>query len=110
MEQIGPGDVFQCIGVFDFLLCRLNERDDRDKVRQLKIGMTLETSGEFTVSIYDEKDPDHREKRLRYLNEKASRDGIAKDTLKDIERSWLLRDRNISGNILHHLIRLVRCS
>ena len=110
VEQIGPGDVFQCMGVFDFLLCRLNEGDDSDKVRQLKIGMTLETSGEFTVSIYDEKDPDHREKRLRYLNEKASRDGIAKDTLKDIERSWLLRDRNISGNILHRLIRLVRRS
>ena len=40
------------------------------------------------MSIYDEKDPDHREKRLRYLNEKASRDGIAKDTLKDIERFY----------------------
>lgn len=88
VEQIGPGDVFQCMGVFDFLLCRLNERDDRDKVRQLKIGMTLETSGEFTVSIYDEKDPDHREKRRRYLKEKASPDGSVKDTLKDIERFY----------------------
>ena len=76
------------MGVFDFLLCRLNERDDRDKVRQLKIGMTLETSGEFTVSIYDEKDPDHREKRQRYLKEKASRDGSVKETLKDIERFY----------------------
>jgi molecular chaperone DnaK (HSP70) len=85
VEKIGPGDVFQCMGVFDFLLCRLNKGDDSDKVRQVKIGMTLETSGEFTVSIYDEKDPDHREKRRRYLKEKASQDGSAKDTLKDIE-------------------------
>ena len=27
VEQIGAGDVFQCIGVFDCLLCRLNEGD-----------------------------------------------------------------------------------
>jgi hypothetical protein len=74
VEQIGPGDVFQCMGVFDFLLCRLEQNDD-SKVRQVKIGMALEESGEFTVSIFDEKDPDHRDKRRRYLMEKALRDG-----------------------------------
>ncbi|KAL3786378.1 hypothetical protein ACHAW5_004775 [Stephanodiscus triporus] len=90
VEQIGPGDVFQCMGVFDFLLCRLTEEDDGEyvKVRQVKIGMTLVTSGEFTVSVYDEKDPDHREKRRRYIREKASRDGSAKDIPQDIERFY----------------------
>jgi len=74
VEQIGPGDIFQCMGVFDFLLCRLEHNDD-SKVRQVKIGMALEESGEFTVSIFDEKDPDHRDKRRRYLMEMALRDG-----------------------------------
>jgi hypothetical protein len=87
VEQIGPGDVFQCMGVFDFLLCRLKGKDgsNHDKVRQVKIGMTLQTSGEFTVSIYDENDPDHRKKRRRYLKEKASRDVSDGITLDDIE-------------------------
>ncbi len=40
------------------------------------------------MSIYDEKDQDHREKRRRYHKEKASRDGSVKDTLKDIERFY----------------------
>lgn len=74
VEQIGPGDIFQCMGVFDFLLCRLGNNDN-SKVRHVKIGMTLEESGEFTVSIFDEKDPDHRDKRRRYLMEKVLRDG-----------------------------------
>mmetsp|Transcript_1833 Transcript_1833/g.2577 ORF Transcript_1833/g.2577 Transcript_1833/m.2577 type:complete len:98 (+) Transcript_1833:326-619(+) len=37
--------------------------------------MTLETSGKFTVSVFDESDPEHREKRRRYLKEKALQDG-----------------------------------
>jgi molecular chaperone DnaK (HSP70) len=84
VEQIGPGDIFQCMGVFDFLLCRLEHNDD-SKVRQVKIGMALEESGEFTVSIFDEKDPDHRDKRRRYLIEKALlRDGSS--SIKHIQK------------------------
>jgi molecular chaperone DnaK (HSP70) len=83
VEQIGPGDIFQCMGVFDFLLYRLEHNDD-SKVRQVKIGMALEESGEFTVSIFDEKDPDHRDKRRRYLIEKALlRDG---SSIKNIQK------------------------
>ncbi|KAL3823236.1 hypothetical protein ACHAXA_003515 [Cyclostephanos tholiformis] len=96
VEQIGPGNVFQCMGVFDFLLCRLKGEDNsnHDKVRQVKIGMTLQTSGEFTVSIYDENDQDHREKRRRYLKEKASRDGSDGNNLKDIERFYEEEENN----------------
>ena len=46
--------------------------DDDCKTRQVKIGMKLDTSGQFTVSIFDEKDPAHLEKRRRYLKEKAN--------------------------------------
>ena len=70
-ERIGQ-DTYQCMGVFDFLLCRLHEKDDGCKTRQVKIGMTLDDSGQFTLSIFDEKDPAHREKRRRYLKEKAN--------------------------------------
>lgn len=71
-ERIGPGDVYQCMGMFDFLLYRLHEKDHDYKTRQVKIGMTLDANGQFTVSIFDEKDPAHREKRRRYLKEKAN--------------------------------------
>ena len=71
-EHIGPGDVYQCMGVFDFLLCRLNDDNKDEKVRNVKIGMTLETSGKFIVSIYDELDPDHREKLRTYLKKKKN--------------------------------------
>lgn len=72
VERIGPGDIYQCMGVFDFLL-RRTDKEDRtaDKSRQVQIGMTLETSGKFIVSVFDESDPEHREKRRRYLKEKG---------------------------------------
>ena len=70
-ERIGQ-DTYQCMGVFDFLLCRLHDKEDDYKTRQVKIGMTIDTSGQFTVSIFDEKDPAHREKRRKYLKEKAN--------------------------------------
>jgi len=78
-EHIGPGETYQCMGVFDFLLHRLNNEDgshgQQRKVREIEIGMTLEISGKFIVSIFDKSDPEHREKRRRYLKEKAFRDG-----------------------------------
>ena len=78
-EHIGPGNVFQCMGVFDFLLRRSGKEGggcDR-AARQLEIGMTLETSGKFIVSVFDESDPEHREKRRKYLKERASDEGGA---------------------------------
>ncbi len=85
-EQIGPGSEFQVMGVFDFLLHRLTKEDRAySNVREVKVGMTLETSGEFIVSIFDANDPAHREKRRRYLMEKASSDrgvvGIPKNCM-----------------------------
>ena len=78
VEHIGPGDIYQCMGVFDFLLYRLNGKEDtsssRKAKRQVKIGMTLKSSGEFVVSIYDEYDPEHREKRRKYLQQRQDND------------------------------------
>ena len=86
-EHIGPGDVYQCMGVFDFLLHRPDKEDnsnDDQGARQVEVGMTLEISGKFIVSVFDKTDPEHREKRRRYLKEKALRDG-KDDTLLEEE-------------------------
>ena len=89
-EHIGPGDIFQCMGVFDFLLHRLTkDNNHNNNGREVKIGMTLETSGEFIVSIFDEKDPVHREKRRRYLMEKASNERGGDATPKDCMDHYL---------------------
>ena len=85
VEHIGPGDLYQCMGVFDFLLCRLNDESKDAKVRNVKIGMTLETSGKFVVSIYDELDPDHRDKLRTYLKKKIDENndgGISDEYMK----------------------------
>ncbi|KAL7531031.1 hypothetical protein ACHAXR_003814 [Thalassiosira sp. AJA248-18] len=76
VEHIGPGEIYQCMGVFDFLLHRIRKTDDSgdQEARKVKIGMSLETSGKFVVSIFDESDPEHREKRRRYLKEKSLHD------------------------------------
>lgn len=72
-ERVGPGEVYQCMGVFDFLL----HRPDGDVcgAREVEVGMRLEPSGEFRVSVFDECDPEHREKRRRYQREKSQPDG-----------------------------------
>ncbi|KAL7552335.1 hypothetical protein ACHAWF_015562 [Thalassiosira exigua] len=80
VENIGPGCVYQCMGVFDFLLHRMDSGDcNGSRARELEIGMTLETSGKFIVSIFDESDPEHREKKRRYLKYKALHDGNKDD-------------------------------
>ncbi|KAL9184206.1 hypothetical protein ACHAXT_002292 [Thalassiosira profunda] len=75
-ELIGPGEACQCMGTFSFLLHRIdsehyNTTSGGIESRQIEIGMTLDADGKFTVSIFDECDPEHREKRRRYLREKA---------------------------------------
>ena len=74
VEQIGPGDTFQCMGVFDFLLHCLPSDDvdleEETAIRQVEIGMLLDTAGKFIVSVFDNNDPEHREKWWRYLEER----------------------------------------
>ena len=75
-ERIGPGEVYQCMGSFDFLLHRPGEGGSGGRnARRVEVGMTLAVSGEFAVSVFNESNPEHRDKRRRYLKEKASHDG-----------------------------------
>ncbi len=98
-EQIGPGSEFQCMGVFDFLLHRLTKANRAySNVREVKVGMTLETSGEFIVSIFDANDPVHREKRRRYLMEKALSDRGDDVIPKDCMDHYLYEEEDHSNS------------
>jgi molecular chaperone DnaK (HSP70) len=70
VEHIGQ-DQYQCMGVFNFLLHRV---EDCDNKRKIEVGMVLKESGQFVVSIFDEKDPEHREKGRKYLESKGLTD------------------------------------
>lgn len=71
VEHIGQ-DQYQCMGVFNFLLHRVVE--DCNNKRKIEVGMILKESGQFVVSIFDEKDPEHREKGRKYLESKGLTD------------------------------------
>jgi molecular chaperone DnaK (HSP70) len=68
VEDVGDGLPLERIGEFSFLLRRLDdqERDKLNDRRTVDIGMTMEPSGEFIVSIFDQNDPEHVEKKRRY--------------------------------------------
>ena len=70
VEHIGQ-DQYQCMGVFNFLLHRV---EDCDNKRKIEVGMILKESGQFVVSIFDENDPEHREKGRKYLESKGLTD------------------------------------
>ena len=76
VEHTGKG-VLELVGEFTFLLRRLSKRELeelKDGKRTVDVGMTMETSGKFICSIFDEKDPEHLRKREKYQrqNEKGS--------------------------------------
>jgi molecular chaperone DnaK (HSP70) len=84
LERVGSGD-----GTFTFLLHRLSdeklkEMEKSGQGRQIQVGMTVETSGRFIVSIFDENDPEHLEKKRRYQEWKNY---YAKDDNADIEHT-----------------------
>jgi len=69
VEDVGEDLPLERIGEFTFLLHRLSdEQYDSMKVegRMVDIGMTVENSGKFIVSIFDKNDPDHLRKKERY--------------------------------------------
>ena len=72
VERIGE-DTFQCMGAFTFLLHRLDIKlaSNSGKTRQIEVGMVLESDGRFIVSVFDDNDPEHREKKRRFLEKKG---------------------------------------
>jgi molecular chaperone DnaK (HSP70) len=71
VERIGV-DTYQCMGVFTFLLHRLDlQLAFNNDPRQIEVGMTLESNGKFVVSVFDENDPEHRERKRAFLQQKG---------------------------------------
>ena len=74
VEDVGEELPLERIGEFTFLLRRLSE-EELSKLggkRTVDIGMTMETSGEFVVSVFDSNDPEHLERKRRYQQHKAT--------------------------------------
>ena len=68
-------DTFQCMGVFTFLLHKLDHQQILAQItRQIEVGMVLETDGRFIVSVFDENDPEHRKKKRQFLHQKGIED------------------------------------
>jgi len=66
VEDIGEDLPLERLGEFTFLLHRLPEGSHLGKERIIDVGMTVETSGKFIVSIFDKNDPEHLKKKQRY--------------------------------------------
>jgi molecular chaperone DnaK (HSP70) len=73
VEDVGEELPLERIGEFTFLLRRLSEEElsKLNGTRTVNIGTTMETSGEFVVSVFDSNDPEHLEKKRRYQQHKA---------------------------------------
>jgi len=60
---------FEVLGTFTFLLHKLTPlqlQKLHNQNRSIDVGMTVDTHGKFTVSIFDEHDPEHLEKKFSY--------------------------------------------
>jgi len=72
VEDVDDDLPLQRIGEFTFLLQRLEEDDLKSKcrngVRNVDIGMVVDGDGKFTVSFFDENDPEHAMRKMRFLN------------------------------------------
>jgi len=67
------------IGEFTFLLHRLSNEQFKEmegEGRMIDVGMTVETSGKFIVSIFDKNDPDHLLKKQKYQEWKRKQENI----------------------------------
>jgi molecular chaperone DnaK (HSP70) len=86
VEDVGADVPLERIGEFNFLLRRLT----KDQFQQMKgdgrtvdIGMTMATSGEFTVSIFDENDTEHLRKKQKFQQQNNGGGEIGFDEIED---------------------------
>jgi len=76
VEDVGDDFPLQHLGEFTFLLHKLTEKELsklESGTRSVDIGMTVEASGRFIVSIFDSNDPEHVWKKKRYQEQKKKR-------------------------------------
>jgi len=77
VEDVDDDLPLERIGEFTFLLHRLSEKQCEGMEaggRMIDVGMTVERSGKFIVSIFDKNDPDHLLKKQKYQEWKRKQD------------------------------------
>ncbi len=97
VEDVGDDFPLERIGEFTFLLHRLSDEEYESlerKGRMIDVGMTVETSGKFIVSIFDKNDPEHLRKKERYQEWKRQN----KDGNDDAKKVYSLADITGKGN------------
>mmetsp|Transcript_33811 Transcript_33811/g.100859 ORF Transcript_33811/g.100859 Transcript_33811/m.100859 type:complete len:661 (-) Transcript_33811:3105-5087(-) len=80
----------QEVGTFTFLLHRpaevqLRQLEEEDRAREILVGMTVGTDGRFIVSVFDELDPEHAERRRRYLTKRGEMGGVAEGATVEVD-------------------------
>jgi len=92
VEDVGDEFPLQRLGEFTFLLHRLTdgEKASVGGRRKVEVGFVVDESGKFTVSFFDELDPDHQTKKRRYLEMKRKAGELTgeanEDTAGDVPR------------------------
>ena len=97
VEDVGDDFPLERIGEFTFLLHRLSDEEYESlerKGRMIDVGMTVETSGKFIVSIFDKNDPEHLRKKEKYQEWKRQN----KDGNDDAKKVYSLADITGKGN------------
>ena len=79
------GESLERVGEFSFMLRRLSDEELKkmNGQRTVDIGMTMEPSGKFIVSIFDENDPEHLRKKQKYQRQKGGALGYVEKEIKD---------------------------
>ena len=89
VEDVGDEFPLQQIGEFTFLLHKLTD-EQKAKLggrRKVEVGFIVDENGKFTVSFFDELDPDHQAKKRRYLEMKRKAGELTGDSREGYESS-----------------------
>ena len=89
VEDVGDEFPLQRLGEFTFLLHKLTDEQKAELGgrRKVEVGFIVDENGKFTVSFFDELDPDHQAKKRRYLEMKRRAGEITGDARGDNESS-----------------------
>jgi molecular chaperone DnaK (HSP70) len=105
VEDVGEDLPLERIGEFTFLLHRLSDEEYdsmKDEGRMVDVGMTVDNSGKFIVSIFDKNDPDHLRKKERYQEWKRQQKNNGVDVKNKV---YSLADITGKGKNAHSLAK-----
>ena len=89
VEDVGDEFPLQRLGEFTFLLHKLTDEQKAELGgrRKVEVGFIVDENGKFTVSFFDELDPDHQAKKHKYLEMKRRAGELTGNASGDNESS-----------------------